>query len=134
MPSPTKEQFIEGLRNVLFAKNQKEILRCHYCAPDHTRTANQLAKEVNYQGYPGVNANYGTFGHNLARAMVPPVSDEDATNWKFMLKHSLPYLGPDGEMALVMCDELVNALDELCWSWCREEGESPRPMSPVEER
>ena len=121
MPNPTREQFIAGLRNVRFLKNHRQMLQAHYGAPHHTLTATQIGEPVGWDK-DTVNLHYGKFGHNLAIAISPPVSDEDANEWRFMLKAPV-IRQKDSDMKLVMCDELAQALDDLCWGWCGEEKE-----------
>jgi hypothetical protein len=119
MPKPTMEKFKEGLEKVKFEKNQLRILLYHYCAPRQTRTATQIAEWVEYDGWRGVNPNYYNFCLNLAKAMDLNDPEKEADNFKLILESALP--GPvDGLLKLVMCRELVGALDKLGWRMGRE--------------
>jgi hypothetical protein len=99
----------------------RQLLLKHYRAPDHTATATELAKFVDFKDYSAVNLHYGTFAAELARRMdwpIPPdapaasfiatfeKSDDDEAHWKW-----------------VMRPQVAGALEALGWvnpPWPRE--------------
>ncbi|HWY85632.1 MAG TPA: hypothetical protein VNX28_02855 [Gemmataceae bacterium] len=109
MPKATKEDFKKGLRKVKFGKNHRKMLQSHYGALDHTRTATQIGERVGWE-WNTVNLRYGIFVNNLAVEMYRP---DEAKDFQLILKSALK--GPiDGQLKLVMCEALVEALDDLC--------------------
>lgn len=88
--------------------HQLAMLRAHYEAPGHTITATKIADEVHYRGYRGVNLHYGKFCHALAGHMGRP--EAEAKDLALIL-HCCPEVGPDGQLKLILRQELAEALD-----------------------
>ena len=92
------------------APHHIRLLRAHYVAPGHTATASELAAAVGYESYTAVNLHYGKFAVRLCEALgIPP-------DFNVLLASALPG-EPEGQLQLVMAPALVQAVDNLCWSW-----------------
>ena len=111
--APTTADFQRALRALAPLKPYGlKLLKAHYMAPNHTATATELADLVGYDGYTSVNRWYGEFAGLLCGELDVP------HDFSTLLASALPG-EPDGHLQLVLAPALVEALDELCWSWAR---------------
>ncbi len=110
---PSVDEYIGALRAIQgdITKNQREMLRIHYSAPDHQITATELADGVGYKNFRGVNLQYGRLAYLLCQVL----------NRSFPYYVSIlatfisPAENPSGEWLLVMRPEVVQALERLKW-------------------
>jgi hypothetical protein len=58
----TVELYKKGLKEMKLSKNQNEMLKVHYAAPDRRITMTQMAQAVGYKGYSASNLHYGKIG------------------------------------------------------------------------
>jgi len=111
--APTTADFQRALQALAPLKPYGlKLLKAHYMAPDHTVTATELAALVDYGSYTNVCRWYGEFAGQLCAALG--LSRE----FNVLLESALPG-DQEGHLQLVLAPALVEALDELCWSWAR---------------
>jgi hypothetical protein len=112
--NPTVEDFLRALQDVRpISPTHVSLLRAHYAAPNHTATTIDLANAMGWEGWPAVNLHYGQFVNRLRNYLHLPIEE----NLNTILAQPWPAKGDPHPWSLVMCPELVEALDRLCWAW-----------------
>lgn len=70
---PTVEDYCRAFaatQSLLEGNNRYiDILRFHYCAPNHTVTATQVAHEMDWHGHGAANLHYGKYAGELCRLL-----------------------------------------------------------------
>lgn len=96
------------------SKNQNEMLKVHYAAPDRRITMTQMAQAVGYKGYSASNLHYGTLAKKLCNAMDTEPDDFYKDGSPFWLSFIAEvWKNNDGEYEFQMWSELAEALEEL---------------------
>jgi Domain of unknown function (DUF3883) len=118
----TPQEWTKALRALARAggitDRQWLILRCHCEAPDHTLTANQLARKAHLKGYRAVNLEYGRLAHRLWEVLGLPSPPEVArpyfqnARWLGVLEGG-PWSPPEREWEGAMHPSLVKALKRI---------------------
>jgi hypothetical protein len=77
--TPSPEQFAAALQRARISQLQRDMMKAHYQAPEHTLTATQMANALGYPHYSVSNGNYGRLGRLLGKALdwVPPTDSEN---------------------------------------------------------
>ena len=96
---PASSRYVVALEKIATRLTPKRLrmIRAHYCAPDRTLTATQLAKAAGYKNYRAVNLQYGLLGKKLAALM----------GWKV----------PEGAQASFACAAFYRTDAEEDWLW-----------------
>jgi hypothetical protein len=108
-------EFVKALKKVVTRGKQKEFLAIHAKAPGHAMTMRRLAEEVGYDGWRGMNLQYGKLAKQIAKAAGQPTQDIN------LLVKFIPPKGRDAknisnsEWILVMDERFFNALTETGW-------------------
>lgn len=117
---PVAAEVAGALRAILgrLSDSQRAMLRAHLGAPDHVRTATQLAEAVGYASYESVNLRYGKVGRLLAEEMgwTPParITGGKEPNWTFTLAVGAE---PNGSDAPHGGDAPDTAPGHAHWRW-----------------
>lgn len=132
-PIATIEEYVTALRRLRDSfkrekpfsdSNELKMLRAHYCAPNHTITATQLAELFALKSFTAANLRYGTVARNLTQHLektLPPLKSTKIPHWWRVLA----YCGEDVALAdnsaveWTMRPELCEALDQLGWGRAR---------------
>lgn len=101
-----------------------KILRLHYEAPDHTASAAELAEQMGYRTFGGVNFQYGTLAHRVGAQLC--LSKPPRGFWLHVLADWADHLSPQGHTAFVLRPQVVEALEQLGVPWTAE----PKRRSP----
>jgi hypothetical protein len=64
-PLPSVADYKAALSAVQMSDGQRDMLRAHYLAPNHTITSTELADAAGYKGWQGANLQYGLLGKKL---------------------------------------------------------------------
>jgi len=102
------QQFADALQklNDRITDKQWELLCAHYQAPNRSVTARQLAKEVGFQNYGGVNLQYGRLG-----ALLGSVLGLEKRNSSMLATFIKPEESDNSEWLWVMLPALAEALE-----------------------
>lgn len=101
-----------------------KILRFHYEAPHHTASAAELAEQMGYRTFRGVNFQYGTLAHHVAAHLG--LSKPPRGFWLHVLADWADHLSPQGHTAFVLRPQVVEALEQLGVPWAA----GPKRKSP----
>lgn len=76
--TPSSEQFAAALQCVRISQLQREMIKLHYQAPEHTLTATQMANSLGYPHHSVSNGNYGKLGRLVGKALawIPPTDSD----------------------------------------------------------
>jgi 5-methylcytosine-specific restriction enzyme A len=103
------EQYIEGLKTL--SLKQIELLKAVYYSPNHSCTAKELAKLLNYKSFNGANRQIGAIGQRFAEIK--------GVETKYYIDHNqerdafFEHIGPYTKKGWVMHKELCKALETL---------------------
>ncbi len=102
------QQFADALQKLTdqITDKQWEMLCAHYHAPNRSVTARQLAKEVGFQNYGGVNLQYGRLG-----ALLGSVLGLEKRNSSMLATFIKPEETDNSEWLWVMLPALAEALE-----------------------
>lgn len=106
---PNSQRYVDALRAVHnLPDNHIQMLRIHYCSPQRTMTAKQLALAMGYSGYQPVNSRYGGLAGSVGeRLNFRPTG--------VRLGVFVEFQHVNGEWHWIMRPELAGALEELRW-------------------
>jgi hypothetical protein len=110
-----------------------ELLRAHFEAPQHTATAQQLARAVGYKNYRSVDLQYGNLAHRVARRLgvLEPPSVDGQRAWVFVLfRWADRVFDPNGNTRFVLRAPVIKALRRLGYPWAVDVSSSKR-MEPT---
>ena len=102
------QQFADALQNLTYQITDKqwEMLCAHYHAPNRSVTARQLAKEVGFLNYGGVNLQYGRLG-----ALLGSVLGFEKRNSSMLATFIKPEETDNSEWLWVMLPALAEAME-----------------------
>jgi hypothetical protein len=116
----TAEDYTKALAAVVaegVPEKHIELLRAHFEAPGHKRTARQLAQAVGYANYGGVNLQYGILAKRVASRLG--VVEPPNGFWLFVLVEWASRVDPSGDTLFVLRAPVVEALKRLGYPWGR---------------
>ena len=108
-PPFTKDEYRAALLAIKPQDHERELLRTHYRAPNHTITAAELADAMEYANWGGVNLQYGKLAEKFCdyfNVQVEPCLNVLVTATK---------QSANEHWRLTLHDELVDAIRELKW-------------------
>ncbi len=91
-------------------ENHIAILRCHARAPERTRTAAQLAREVGYPSYSAINLQYG-----LLAARVGEALGLHDSSLGLLCEFTPPKTHGNEQWELIMRSAVASAVAEMAW-------------------
>jgi len=119
-PHQYKDALLALERERLISAKQREMLRIHCNAPNHTVSPARLAGRVGFKGHGAVNLQYGRLAHLLWKVLglprpparwAPPFG-----KWTRVLAWSQD---PQGKWQPRMKPNLAKALNQMRWSGSR---------------
>ena len=118
-PIATAEQFKTALLTLRISDAEMAVLQAQYGAPNHTISAAQLAKDLQYGSYAPVNRQYGALAHRVAEALnyrPGPFPDGKAHWWRTLSYwNNGAAQAEEGQDQWIMRPELAQALEALKW-------------------
>ena len=111
---PSVERYKDAFRQLEDSLNDKHMtmLKAHYNAPNHTITATEIAEQVGYTSFRGINSLYGNLAKTIREVMQYHEPGVRLAVFSFFNK-------PTGSRAehwqLIMHDNVARALEELGW-------------------
>lgn len=106
----TPTDYVNAFRNLNLQPYQRRMLEIHYCAPNHTLTATQMAKAMGFRNWGGANLHYGVLGKLVAEML----------GWHPMPETKLYVLAefekPGREWHWIMRSPVVSAMEILGWA------------------
>lgn len=94
-------------------EHEQEIIRSHFMAPGFAATASELAYHVGYDGYRGINGQYGAFA---ARVCGRLGVDLDKPGMQLDVLVTLSNR-EDGQVVMTMRPFVVDAIRQLSPKW-----------------
>ena len=117
-PIASKAEYIVALREACVSESCRTMLRIHYRAPDHTISAAQLAKALEYDNYSTINLHYGALGHRVSEVLGKrpgPFPDGNPHWWNTLsIWNDKRDIG-EGLEQWIMRTEVREALEDLGW-------------------
>ncbi len=106
----TPTDYVNAFRNLNLQPYQRRMLEIHYCAPNHTLTATQMAKAMGFRNWGGANLHYGVLGKLVAEML----------GWHPMPETALYVLAefekPGREWHWIMRSPVASAMEILGWA------------------
>lgn len=83
MKLPSAGRYVKALREHCLSPRELDLLRVLYRYPNHTATADQVARAMKYKGFGAANRLIGLAGKKLSKSLSikPPFANRMTPNW-----------------------------------------------------
>ena len=112
-PLPSVEDYKIAFEALQLSRGQRDMLRAHFLAPNHTITATDLADAAGYKSWQGANLQYGLLGKKLRQILE--YFDTYGQESYILAHFYAPGTRGNTDWLFVMHPNVVEALRELRW-------------------